>query len=335
MKPAKCQPTASAMGFGTVQVRPPPRIIQAADDLVDQSRPSSRPPPMPVEPGAMARQQREDRPLPDVGRHRLPLGGVRSHMLLVPGELFWAGRKLDGQPSVRQPAIGIGKNLPGAPEHAIRLVHLLQGVTDDASGSGVGPHHVAVADPAVPNRVPVLDWAVTPRQPGHGHRNEILDLLAVHGVDTEPGRRIIEQLSIYLDEFVRYGIRCHPLDKRRLREDQLASECAGSTRAGDTNLRTRHTRPGVRGPCAWRRTNPGQGQPTKTPSCRRARAHGCEPVAAGVVGARRFGRCRPSCPPRRPRVSGTVARPRRRTAHDATRRDTTATRLGRGDDDRD
>ena len=107
--------------------------------------------------------------------------------------------------------------------------------------------------------------------------------------------------------------------------------CTGP--AGDTNLRTRRTPPefGVRLPRGARARTRTTDDPR---SCRRARALGCEPVAAGLlVPGGSAGVAHPARPAGRGQA--TVARPRPRTAHDATRRDTTATRLGRGDDDRD
>src|SRR5262249_52824732 len=70
------------------------------------------------------------------------------------------------------------------------------------------------------------------REPGHGHRHQILDLLAVTTVDAEPSRRIIEQLLIYLDELGNSCRACgHRLYRECLGDDQLATRCAGSCRA--------------------------------------------------------------------------------------------------------
>jgi hypothetical protein len=214
-----------------------PGLVEATDEPVDKALPSGRAPPFPIERRTATGHERENNINAAAGRHRAPPLTARGNVRLILVELRRTGRKIDDHPTIRKPTTWVGQDLVNSPEDIADVV-AGQDRAYRASRGRVRAHHLDIIDPAKACRVPVLDRTITPRQPRHGHRRYVRDLIEVPGVEAKLHRHVVDQRHVDATRPRRRLMRVLlRLNSDQLRDDQLTSACAGSCHGQASNLR--------------------------------------------------------------------------------------------------
>lgn len=103
-------------------------------------------------------------------------------------------------------------------------------ITHQARRGGVRAHHLRVADPPIRDGMPVLQRAISPRQPRDRDSGEIRELNRITDVEVKSSRDMIKQSDV---NDVRHGP-SRPTDFSTVE----SARRAGSCHAGDSNLRS-------------------------------------------------------------------------------------------------